>query len=341
MKILFLDEREIHVGSKRVFINNMYETLLSLNYQVSLNKKIDETYNVIILGKHLLNESINIRKNLKHRCALGIVNPPCDDILLNFKNVLDFYIVGSIEERDSLLKYNINTIYYPLIETWFHQVKIHKENEELIIGYHGNFEHLKSLTPNINWALEELSKSTKVKLKIIAGDHNGVDKKWDFGKPNIPIEQNTWSPWSIETELLECDIGIVPNVVNIDETSRKYIIKHLNSKKNEGYKSDYILRFKNKSNVGRGLVFMQLGIPVVADFTPCHFDIIKFNETGFLALSKEGWLDAFQRLKDVNTRKRIAKNALDKIKLEYNINIHSTRVCHEIELVLKKINTKK
>ena len=48
MRILFLDNREIHVGSKRVFIYNVYETLKSLNYTVDLNEPIDEKYNCII-----------------------------------------------------------------------------------------------------------------------------------------------------------------------------------------------------------------------------------------------------------------------------------------------------
>ena len=54
MKVLFLDKREIYVGSKRVFIYNLYLTLKELNYNVELDKEIDESYQVIILGKNLL-----------------------------------------------------------------------------------------------------------------------------------------------------------------------------------------------------------------------------------------------------------------------------------------------
>ena len=92
MKVLFLDKREIYVGSKRVFIYNFYSTLKELNYNVELNKEINESYQVIILGKNLLKESKNIRRNLKHKCLLGIVNPPNDDIMLEYKSVLDFCI---------------------------------------------------------------------------------------------------------------------------------------------------------------------------------------------------------------------------------------------------------
>ena len=337
MKILFLDDRPMHVGSKRVFIYNMYDTLKSLHYNVKLNEPIDDSFNIIILGKHLLHECKNIRKNIKHECLLGIVNPPNDDRMLAFKNILDFYISGSIEERDSLLKYNNNCIYYPLIETWFKKFKVHQEKDELVIGYHGNHEHLKSFIPNINWALEEFSKITKIKLKIIAGNHNGSNEKWLIGKPNIEIEQVFWNQNTIENELLDCDIGIVPNIVNLDKYTSDYIISYLDSKKKEGYKSDYILRFKNKSNIGRALVFMQLGIPIIADFTPCHFDIIKMNETGYLAFSKEGWLDALIRLKNANTRKLISTNALEKINIEYNIKLHATRVYCELEIFLKNL----
>lgn len=335
MRILFLDDREIHVGSKRVFIYNVYETLKSLNYTVDLNKPIDEKYNCIILGKNMLNNIKNIKNVIKHKCLLGIVNPPNDDRMLEFKNILDFCILGSIEERDSLLKYVNSCIYYPLIEIWFSKIKEHKEKDKLIIGYHGNREHLKSFIPNINWALEKFSETTKIKLKIIAGNHNGRKETWNIGKPKIEIEEVPWESSTIESELLECDIGLVPNIINIGESHRKYIFDYLDSNGMKGYKTDYILRFKNKSNIGRSLVFFQLGIPVIADFTPCHFDI-KFNETGYLALSKEGWLDALNRLKDIKTRKRISYAAFKKFKKEYNIKNHSTRIYKELEDILKK-----
>ena len=134
MKVLFLDNREIHVGSKRVFIYNFYMTLKELNYKVELNKEIDESYQVIILGKNLLKQSKNIKMSLKHKCLLGIVNPPNDDIMLEYKSVLDFCIAGSVEERDTLLKYIPNSIYYPLIEIHFTKIKKHIDKEELIIG---------------------------------------------------------------------------------------------------------------------------------------------------------------------------------------------------------------
>ncbi len=335
MKVLFLDNREIHVGSKRVFIYNFYMTLKELNYNVELNKEINESYQVIILGKNLLKKSKNIKMSLNHKCLLGIVNPPNDDIMLEYKNIIDFCIAGSVEERDSLLKYIPNSIYYPLIEIQFNKIKKHTDKEELVIGYHGNNAHLKSFIPNINWALEEFSKNNKIKLKIITGDHNDCSYKWTFGRPNIKIEQVNWKIWSIEDELLECDIGLVPNVSNILEKHRKYILKYLDSNNIFGYDSDYILRFKNKSNFGRALVFMQLGIPIIADFTPCHFEAIKMDETGYLALSKEGWLDCLNKLKDTKTRKRLSENALKKFELEFNIKTHATKVYNEIELIYK------
>jgi len=336
MRILFIDNREIHVGSKRVFIYNVYETLKFLNYKVSLNEPITDKFQCIILGKNMLNNIKNIKNQIKHDCILGIVNPPNDDRMLEFKNILDFCILGSIEERDSLLKYVNSCIYYPLIETWFSKIKEHKETDKLIIGYHGNREHLKSFIPNLNWALEKFSQTTNIKLKIIAGNHNDTDDKWSFGRPNIEIQEVQWKYWTLESELLECDIGLVPNVVNITDNHRNYLINYLDSNSIRGYKTDYIIRFKNKSNLGRSLVFFQLGIPVIADFTPCHFDI-KYDETGYLALSKEGWLDALNKLKNVETRKRISNAALKKFNLEYNIKIHTTRIYNELEYLFKNI----
>ena len=92
----------------------------------------------------MLNDIKIIKNVIKHKCLLGIVNPPNDDRMLEFKDILDFCILGSVEERDSLLKYVNFCIYYPLIEIWFSKIKKHTEKDQLVIGYHGNREHLKS-----------------------------------------------------------------------------------------------------------------------------------------------------------------------------------------------------
>ena len=52
---------------------------------------------------------------------------------------------------------------------------------------------------------------------------------------------------------------------------------------------DYIIRFKMPSNPGRMIVFWKLGIPVVADFLPSHFQFIKEGVNGLLASSSAGW----------------------------------------------------
>ena len=45
-------------------------------------------------------------------------------------------------------------------------------------------------------------------------------------------------------------------------------------KKIYGRSNDYNLQFKATSNAGRAFVFHQLGIPVIADFWPCNFEIL-------------------------------------------------------------------
>jgi len=65
---------------------------------------------------------------------------------------------------------------------------------------------------------------------------------------------------TISKNIMRFDIGVTPNISNF----RKGMLD--NNIKLGMYKSDFQIRFKNKSNIGRNLVLIQHGIPVVTDF---------------------------------------------------------------------------
>ena len=64
--------------------------------------------------------------------------------------------------------------------------------------------------------------------------------------------------------------------------------------KNEPF--DHIVRFKSSCNPGRLYPFVCAGLPVIGDFCPSASQFISDSESGLLASSVHGWIDAFVRL---------------------------------------------
>ena len=154
-----------------------------------------------------------------------------------------------------------------------------------------------------------------------------------LGKPAVDVEECRWDIDSIEDELLECDIGLVPNNIYINDKEKELFFRNNHPEKPGRYDSDYLLRFKNKSNIGRALVFVQLGIPVIGDMIPSHFGLFDDPANGCIAYSKEGWLNGLKRLKDYKTRIEISANAKKSFDERYDIYKWAKYVYGEIEKV--------
>jgi hypothetical protein len=149
----------------------------------------------------------------------------------------------------------------------------------------------------------------------------------------VDVVECRWDIDSFENELLECDIGLVPNNIYITDKEKDIFFRNNHPEKPGRYDSDYLLRFKNKSNIGRALVFIQLGIPVIGDMIPSHFGMLDDPGNGCIAYSKEGWLDGLNRLKDHKTRVEVSTNAKNNFDEKYNINKWAKYVYGEIEKI--------
>jgi len=170
---------------------------------------------------------------------------------------------------------------------------------------------------NIVKALEDFSKEKNILLKVIYNKKLG---KWKRHRPKIKIEEKNWDLDTLENDLLTCDIGIVPGVIN-----KKSIFKN---------KFDYLVKFKNKSNAGRSFVFHQLGIPVIADFNPSNFHILGNPDCGFVANSYGGWLSAMHYLNIAKNREFIAGNALVEFSKHYDPLVWSKKFLDDLKNIL-------
>ena len=340
MNILFVNRAPRKIGSSRIWVYDLCEYLKEIGHNADIcPEPISGKFDAVVLGKGAFSpDTARAAKRLNPDTPVGWINAsinPSDDIdeVRQRLSDVDFLLVGSIEERDSLLPYKTDIIIFPLVEKLYTRTKKHTDHSPIVIGYHGNAVHLAEFFPHATTAIELLAR--EIPLRLIAIHPPIPGRVWTTGKPNIEVEQVPWDLDTIEDQLLRCDIGIIPGVTPITNTARAAVFKMLGgaagSETISGYDTDYLLRFKNKSNAGRSFVFHQLHIPVVAAFMPSHFHILGNPECGFLAHTTEGWLDGLQTLaRSVQTRIRVAKAAAHEFERQYDPHRWTERLCRQI-----------
>jgi len=315
--IVFITIRkDYNLGSYRIWIHDLNEYFKELGIDSKISDDINDSQ-VIIVGKGELRLAQQIKKEHPEK-KVGLINPEGGERY----DYCDFLIVGSIEEQVSLSK-NKNVFLYPLIERLYQNIplKNHKENDVIKFCFHGHYPHLAKLEPATKEALEEFSKERSIELLII---HGHPDFEWIYGKPNIKTSYKQWNPKTIAKEILTTDIGLLPNATRVNDYKLK------DSMDFGLYETDYLIRFKNKSNAGRAFVFHQLGIPIVADLTPSHLHILGNPDHGYIAHDKNGWLKAFRELSSTEQRNRIARDAKAEFDRLYNPRTWATKLHQQI-----------
>lgn len=338
MKIVFNDKGDVKMGSTRIHIHNIHHWFTELGHDTHLNDWDNYgKYDVVVFGKNVCTNDILEAKRQNEKILCGQVNP--SDYTAERRRHLksnDFFIVGSIPEQEYYCKYAENIFLFPQIERIYTKLKKHDPDQPVVLGYHGNKDHLLHFEPYLKSAIETLAKERQIKL-IVCYDKRSLGE-WTTGRPDIEIEEIQWDLDTIEDTLLKCDIGLVPGLTTIYPREKKLFIKLSGwfFKKRGGYDTDYFLRFKNCTNSGRAFVFHQLGIPVISDFIPSSFHILSNPKCGYLANSKEGWLFALRELcASAEKRQEIATNAKDEFNRLYDPLEWSTRLYSDIERLWK------
>lgn len=316
--IFFTKNYDLNRASYRIWIHCFSNSLKAIGANAKICTIEDKAFpeaNVIIFDKGISKELIEkIRLNFKKDTLTGAINPPADSLL-----PVDFVIVGSREEECTLSNYP-HVIIVPVIDPTIHvlPLKNHVDDKTIKLCYHGNDFHLSSFqSSGLKKALEryqdeQLAFNRKIVLTVISTGN----PRWLIGKPDIAIKYVKFN-WETFPQLLsEQDIGIVPNCYYKKPLKRMpYFYKRVLNMEIE--KTDIIIRMKNKSNFGRLLIFMQAGIPTVADLTPSHLQLLGDTRNGFCASNEEGWLKAFRILSAASERNEIAKNAKSFVTSEY------------------------
>lgn len=258
-------------------------------------------------------------KKQNNRLLCGIFDPK---VTLSWQKkevrMADFLIVSSIEQRDFFLKYNKNIFIYYMFPDLPEIEKVHTDKEKIIIGYHGNKQHLDAMH-DLSWALDRLSEKKPVEFHAIYN----IKKlgKWCKNLPKkCPVHHVQWSEETVVGDLVKCDIGVLPSLLPAPSFfARPFLTFLLNM---EGYhNNDYVSRYKLTNNPGRLYVFTRAGLPVVADFTPSACQFIEDRKSGMLVGTKEGWLSSLEQLvNDFKKREVLALNLRNTIDEKYSID---------------------
>lgn len=315
MKLVINTNYKFSAGTS--VLNGLERRLREANFDVSINDW--ENYDKYDVSIFMAPDSkVREAKKINPNILCGIFDPKVS-LPWQIKEIesADFLIVSSIEQKESLLKYNKNIFIYYMFPDIKEVKKEHIEKDKIIIGYHGNKQHLSAMK-DVSWALDKLAKKYDIEFRAIYN----IKKlgKWNKNVPKVcPVKHVQWSEETLSSDLINCDIGVVPSVLPASRFFSRPLSSFFFNK--EGYhNNDYVERFKFSNNPGRIYVFSQLGIPVVTDFTPSACQIIKDGESGFLVGTKEGWYEALKKLiNNVKIRNDFSKNLKDNISRSYSV----------------------
>lgn len=334
MRILINNSQDVSVGSARVHAANLCAFLAPVeNVDVTLNDWENyDLYDVVIFGK---NVKPAIVRQVRHACPallIGDTNPSDMSPEKREKSrLVDFFLAGSIEEKDFYLKYKKPVLVFPQIEIFDNAQKHHTEKEDIYIGYHGNKMHIEGISKALLSAIERLGRERRLRLGLLY-NHQELGKA-RITIPGVECVHTQWRLESFAQEVQMFDIGLAPGLTKIPTFLEKFLFSLPNA---SGYPTDYLLRFKNTANIGRASVFFQLGIPVVADMSPCHFQILGNPDNGYLAHTEEGWYLALKNLSDsADHRNFIAANAL----AEFNRRYDTRKLAHTFVEELRNLLT--
>lgn len=153
----------------------------------------------------------------------------------------------------------------------------------------------------------------EVSLKIIGPPKKRVQKfhpdQKIFSETPFSFEYITWSLETINADILECDVGVLPYPDDLIETGA----------------------IQSKS-ANRLIYFMSLGLPVIASPTEEFKKIIIQGKNGFIAKTEDEWTDTIILLKNNPAlRKKIGeqarKDVIDKYSLDMQVRLYE-KVLH-------------
>lgn len=302
----------------RVAKTRIKNVLIRLNYDIYLDKKDFENYDLVLFFSS--DFKIEYLNKVRKDAITGILDPKLNtpSHISEAENV-DFLLVSSLEQQLYAQRFNRNSVIY----NWFPELGISNHDKQksgddkLVIGYQGNKVHLHCFQKDLKHVFERLyDENYNFKLMVI------YDIKklglWKKGRPNIEVEDIQWQEDNYLNNLALSDIGIIPNLLPVNKKIANYLSRINFIRNHFNYnRKDFFLRFKMNSNPNRFWEFSQLKIPIVSDLYPSSCYVIDNGNNGFLAYDQETWYHALKNLLDnTELRQKFSENLYSKFNSE-------------------------
>jgi len=238
------------------------------------------------------NSKVAKEKNRDLLC--GVIEPRSSQN--NDFNGTDFIVANSLEAQDffaGICKHSFVYYTYPKVPP----ISGRRDNDALLLGYHGNKIHLEAMAPRITQSIQMLHQKIPVELYAMYNIGSlGKSKNICTQKLGFPVRHINYSKENYGRYIAHVDIGLVSQFIPTKSNRIfRYLLGSLTKKNNEK-NDDFLCRFKETTNLGRHFIFAQYGIPVISDMTPSACSFIEHGYDGYVAYSTGGWSSALYNL---------------------------------------------
>jgi len=339
MRIILTSARK--TGPSFIFysksLNKINNNFVNVSVEISTNPT-SVNYNNFDVALFIgYDECSRLAKKQNKEIITGVLDPRASQ-KIEFE-FIDFLGVNDLESRDYFLKFCKNIIIYRPYPIVPQKLKCPVKKDKLILGYHGNKIHLEAMYPRITDAIESLNREIPLELWAMynINDLGKWRRKLDFPVRHIQYSEENYAKYIAHT-----DIGIVPQLIPVTKNKiLRYLIGTMRCKYNESM-HDFILRFKETTNIGRHLVFAQYGIPVVSDMTPSACSFIQDNVDGFVAFHTASWHQALKKLAlNPESRKLMGKNLKAKYENFASHQVQNKRLVNFLREIVNKQKLRK
>ena len=266
---------------------------------------------------------------LKCKSKLVLVEPRTGHF--NEIEKFDFLILNSFDSKLFFSKYKKPSLIYPPLYEHQNFGNKNKDYSRIRLVYHGNDKHISIFKEKLKFILSNLKIEKKIELHLI---YNVKKKKLKFFDKihNTNVFHHQYSEDVICEVLCKADIGIVPQLLPEKRNFLKIFsffksIKYFNDLKNE-----YVLRYKENSNIGRHLIFAQFKVPIVTEPTMSSILLLNDDFKDFIAYNKYDWLNSITRLiEDKNLAKNFGNHLYEKWKNNFTHDLLNNKLLNEIE----------
>jgi glycosyltransferase involved in cell wall biosynthesis len=210
-------------------------------------------------------------------------------------------VVGNEHLADYARRYNHKVSIVPsTVDTDRYRPRLHEAKRgPIVVGWSGSPTTAVHLAL-VRTALQRLAAQWPVEVRIMGAE-------WEA--PGVPVVLTRWSPESELEELRSFDIGIMP-------------------------------LFDDAWTRGKGamkaILYMAVGVPVVASPVGITSKIIQDDVNGLLAVSEDEWVEKLLSLaRDIELRRRLGSAGRATVEREYSARTQVPRVLEVIESVIR------